>query len=296
MGGPASDLSSADRFDIERLRASLQTRAFGRVLHYTASTASTNADALAYLQQPAESAEPHGLVILADRQTAGRGRRGRTWYSPPLGNLYLSVVAVPRHGGRGMASWLTWVPLLSALAGADCLSAQAGLMVSVKWPNDLLVHDKKIGGILCEQTTTAQKATAIIIGIGLNINAALDSLPDALRSDATTLAAEARRRFDRVPLLADLLLRLEQRIDRLFRDGPTGMAEEFTRRCSTIGQMVRVSLEQDHVVQGMAESIGPDGCLRLRVTSGTAQVQHGALLEVRSAEVVHLRGCNQDPA
>ncbi len=296
MGGPASDLSPGDRFDIERLQASLQTRAFGRVLHYRPSTASTNADALAYLQQPPGTAEPHGLVILTDRQTAGRGRRGRTWHSPPQGNLYLSVVVVPRQGAKGMVPWLTWVPLLSALAGADCLSDQAGFTVSVKWPNDLLVNDKKIGGILCEQTTTAQNATAIVIGIGLNINAALDSFPEGLRAGATTLATEAQRPFDRVPLLADLLLRLEQRIDRLFLDGPAGMAKEFAQRCSTVGQTVRVSLEQDHFVEGIAESIGPDGCLRLRVTSGTAQVQPGALLEVRGAEVVHLRGCNQNPA
>ena len=290
MGGPGSDSPIATPFDVDRLQVSLHTRAFGRPLRYSPSTASTNADALTYLQQPATASSPHGLVMLADCQTAGRGRRGRTWHSPPQGNLYFSVIVVPRPGITRMTPWLTWVPLLSALAGADCLSQQTGLPVSVKWPNDLLIHDKKIGGILCEQTTTAEKTMAIVIGIGLNVNADLSDFPDDLRQGATTLAAEAGRPFDRVALLADLLLRLEQRLDRLFLEGPTGTIGEFTQRCSTVGKTVRVTLEEQGVVQGIAESIGPDGCLRLRVASSESPTHPSTVLDVRSAEVVHLRG------
>lgn len=291
MGGPANDPPSADdRLDIDRLQASLKTRAFGRVLQYTPSTASTNADALAYLQQPAAPPDPHGVVILTDRQTAGRGRRGRTWHSPPQGNIYISVVVVPRPGAAGIGPWLSWTPLCAALAAADCLTSHAGRTVSVKWPNDLLIDDKKIGGILCEQTTTSNRTMAVVIGIGLNINAALESFPDELRPNATTLAAEIGRRFDRVAILADLLLQLEQRMDRLFLDGPGSMADEFTQRCSTVGRPVRVTLEEKGVVQGIAESIGPDGCLRLRVTSSESPTPLSTLVEVRSAEVVHLRG------
>ena len=290
MGRPANDPLTADRLDIDRLNASLRTRAFGRVLHYSPSTASTNADALAYLQQPATAPAPHGLVILADCQTAGRGRRGRTWHSPPQGNIYTSVIVVPRPGTNGIGPWLSWIPLFAALAVADSLTTQTTLAVSVKWPNDLLINEKKIGGILCEQTTTPDRTMAVVIGIGLNINAALDNFPEDLRSGATTIAAEGGRPFDRVPILADLFLRLEQRMDRLFLDGPSGMVEEFTRRCSTLGKTVRVTLEEQGIVQGVAESIGPDGCLRLRVTSGTSPAPSPSLMEVRSAEVVHLRG------
>ena len=290
MGRPANDPLTADRLDIDRLNASLRTRAFGRVLHYSPSTASTNADALAYLQQPATAPAPHGLVILADCQTAGRGRRGRTWHSPPQGNIYTSVIVVPRPGTNGIGPWLSWIPLFAALAVADCLTTRTTLAVSVKWPNDLLINEKKIGGILCEQTTTPDRTMAVVIGIGLNINAALDNFPEDLRSGATTIAAESGRPFDRVPILADLFLRLEQRMDRLFLDGPAGMAQEFTQRCSTLGKTVRVTLEEQGIVQGVAESIGPDGCLRLRVTSDTSPALSPSLMEVRSAEVVHLRG------
>jgi BirA family biotin operon repressor/biotin-[acetyl-CoA-carboxylase] ligase len=185
---------------------------------------------------------------------------------------------------------LSWIPLFAALAVADSLTTQTTLAVSMKWPNDLLINEKKIGGILCEQTTTPDRTMAVVIGIGLNINAALDNFPEDLRSGATTIAAESGRPFDRVPILADLFLRLEERMDRLFLDGPAGMAQEFTQRCSTLGKTVRVTLEEQGIVQGVAESIGPDGCLRLRVTSGTSPAPSPSLMEVRSAEVVHLRG------
>ena len=189
-----------------------------------------------------------------------------------------------------MGPWLSWIPLFAALAVADCLTTRTTLAVSVKWPNDLLINEKKIGGILCEQTTTPDRTMAVVIGIGLNINAALDNFPEDLRSGATTIAAESGRPFDRVPILADLFLRLEERMDRLFLDGPAGMAQEFTQRCSTLGKTVRVTLEEQGIVQGVAESIGPDGCLRLRVTSDTSPAPSPSLMEVRSAEVVHLRG------
>lgn len=287
--GPQS--SSGDRWELDRLQAGLQTRFFGRLLRYTPSTGSTNADALACLQQHIGPSTLHGMTMLADCQTAGRGRRGRGWHSPVQGNIYCSVIMVPEPGSTSPgSSWLSWIPLYSALAAADCLLYHAGTAVSVKWPNDLLIGEKKIGGILCEQTSTPNKIMAVVIGIGLNINADLDTFPEALRAEATSLAAEQGRPFDRVTILADLLLRLEQRMDRLVLDGPNGMMEEFTARCSTLGKTVRVTVEEQGVVQGVAESIGRDGCLCLRVRSGGAAASPDSILEVRSAEVVHLRG------
>jgi len=290
VGDPAKDssVSAADQLDIDRLQATLRTHSFARMLRYTPSTASTNADALVYLQQDTGPTSPHGMTILTERQTAGRGRRGRTWHSPAQGNLYGSVIVVPAPGANRPA-WLSWVPLFSALAVADCLSNHSGLAVSVKWPNDLLIGDKKLGGILCEQTSTVDKTLTIIIGIGLNINAALDSFPDELRAGATSLKAECGRTFDRVTILADLFYRLEQRLDHLFLDGPSGMVDEFTQRCSTLGKGVRVTLEEKGLVQGIAESIGADGCLCLRLLSEGGSPLSGSLLEIRSAEIVHLR-------
>lgn len=285
-----SAASAADQLDIERFQAALRTRSFARPLRYTPSTASTNADALAYLQQYAGSTSPHGMAILAECQTAGRGRRGRTWHSPALGNIYSSVIVVPTPGAIRSGPWLSWVPLFSALAVAECLSSHAGIAVSVKWPNDLLIGDKKLGGILCEQTSTADKTLAIVIGIGLNINAVLERFPDELRAGATSLAMECGRTLDRVAILADLYFRLEQRMDRLFLDGPAGMIGEFTQRCSTLGTRVRVTLEEQGLVQGIAESIGSDGCLCLRVLPDARSALAGSLLEIRSADVVHLRG------
>ena len=122
MDGPANDPSPADRLDIDRLQASLRTHAFGRTLRYLPFTASTNADALAYLQQLTGPPAAHGTVLLADRQTAGRGRRGRTWHSPAQGNIYMSVIVVPEPGSKRLGPWFSWIPLFAALATADCLT------------------------------------------------------------------------------------------------------------------------------------------------------------------------------
>lgn len=292
MGDPAKDpfVSVADPLDMERFQAALRTHSFARMLRYTPSIASTNADALIYLQQHAEPASLHGMAIIAEQQTAGRGRRGRTWHSPAQGNIYCSVIVIPTPGTNQPTPWLSWVPLFSALAAADCLSAHAGLAVSVKWPNDLLLGDKKLGGVLCEQTSTASRTVAIVIGIGLNINVSSDSFPDELRGGATSLAVECGHPLDRAVILADLFYRLEQRMDRLRLEGPAGMVDEFTRRCATLGKRVQVILEPQGLVQGLAESIGADGCLCLRLPSRTGSPEPDSLVEIRSADVVHLRG------
>jgi len=200
------------------------------------------------------------------------------------------MIVVPQPEARRMGPWLSWIPLVSALAAAEGLSPHAGLAVSVKWPNDLVMGEKKLGGILCEQPSAAGEARAVVIGIGLNVNAPLDNFPEELRANATSLAATLGRPLDRVAILADLFLHLEQRMDRLFLDGPTGMIDEFTQRCSTVGKIVRVTLEEQGMVEGMAESIGQDGCLCLRVRPETNSASPRSLLEIRSAEVVHLRG------
>lgn len=292
MGDPAKESSPSAGVELnsEQLQAALRTHSFARQLRYTPSTASTNADALMCLQRHAEPADLHGMAIIAEQQTAGRGRRGRIWHSPAQGNVYCSVIIIPAPETHQPASWFSWVPLLSALAAADCLSAQTGLAISVKWPNDLLIGNKKLGGVLCEQTTTVDRTLAIIIGIGLNINASLSSFPSELRAGATSLAAECGRPYDRIAILADLFLRLEQRMDRLRREGASGMIDEFARRCATLGKRVQVALEPQRLVQGIAESIGPDGCLCLRLLPEMGVLEPGSLIEVRSADVVHLRG------
>ena len=292
MGHPAKEpsASAADRLDLERVRAALRTHSFARLLRYTLSTASTNADALTYVQEHAEPASLHGMAILAEQQTAGRGRRGRIWHSPAQGNIYCSLIMVQKSDTTRRWPSLSWIPLFSALAAADCLSTHSGLAVSVKWPNDLLIGDRKLGGILCEQTSMAGHTLAIVIGIGLNINADRDSFPDEIRAGATSLATECGHPFDRVTILTDLLYRLEQRMDRLGLEGPAAMVDEFTRRCATLGKRVQVTLEPRGLVQGLAESIGPDGCLCLRLLSGTGAYKPDSLIEIRSADVVHLRG------
>lgn len=275
---------------MDRLRRSLTTRCFGRTLRYLPQTDSTNADALRHVQQFREAPVPHGMVILAESQRAGRGRRGRSWHSPAEGNIYCSLILASGAGTGTPLHALSWTPLASALAAADALARQGNLPVVVKWPNDVMIKGKKVGGILCEQTNTADKQSAVIVGIGLNINSDPADLPEDLQATATSLSAELHRPVDRTELVAELQLELERRLDLLWREGPDELAAEFSRRRDTLGKHVRITFSQQEQVEGKALSIGEDGHLRVAVhPSGTGD-EDDRTIEVRSADVVHLRG------
>lgn len=259
------------------------------MLRYLPSTESTNADALRHIQQLKGGLVPHGMVIVAESQRAGRGRRGRSWYSPAEGNIYCSLVLAAGTGSGSAPHALSWTPLATALAAADTLTRQTGLPVVVKWPNDVMIKDKKLGGILCEQTMTADKQTAIVVGIGLNINGDLRSMPSDLQETATSVAAELNRPADRTAILADLFVDLERRLDLLWQDGPGSLAPEYSRRCETLGKQVRITFNQHEAVEGLAASIGEDGHLRINVRSEGCDDDAERVIEVRSADVVHLR-------
>lgn len=283
-------MSRTEPLNLDRLRESLTTACFGRTLRYVPQTDSTNADALRHVQQIKGQPVPHGMVILAESQRAGRGRRGRSWHSPAEGNIYCSLILAPRTGTGMPLHALSWTPLASALAAADALARQGNLPVVVKWPNDVLIREKKVGGILCEQTNTADKQSAVIVGIGLNINSDPADLPEDLRATATSVSAELHRPVDRVQILADLLLGLEERLERLWQEGPGVLATEFSRRCDTLGKHVRITFSRQETVEGKALSIGDDGHLRVAVASTGIDDQDPRIIEVRSADVVHLRG------
>jgi BirA family biotin operon repressor/biotin-[acetyl-CoA-carboxylase] ligase len=267
----------------------LQTERFGRLLRYVSSTESTNADAIRHVQNLTDEPVPHGMTFVAESQRSGRGRRGRTWHSPPEGNIYCSIILAPGRDLSASHHALSWTPLASALAVADGLARCGGLRANVKWPNDVLVNDKKIGGILCEQAVAWNKQPAIIVGIGLNINGQPTAMPVDVRARATSLAAELQQPVDRTGLMAEMLWHLEQRLDRLWSEGPGSLASEFRQRCDTIGKQVRVTFSDQNVVEGWAESIGDDGHLRVLVQSNEQGRKTARIIEVRSADIMHLR-------
>ncbi len=267
------------------IHSTLSTTWLGRRIELFDSLPSTNREAVQLAQAEVE----HGTVIVADSQTAGRGRLSRTWFSPANTNLYCSVILRTVRPPERLTEWLSWLPLVTALAAAEAIEQVSSIHVTVKWPNDLLISERKVGGILCESGTGMRSSPFQIIGIGINVNGDHDDWPADLRDSATSIWQERKIVVDRNRLLAQLLLELEQCLDELTLHGMTQLASAYHQRCSTIGHPVRATLGNGDIVVGLAEGIGQDGSLRVRPQatqpgSGTPEV-----INLRVADIIHLR-------
>jgi BirA family biotin operon repressor/biotin-[acetyl-CoA-carboxylase] ligase len=270
---------------LDEIRSTLATQSLGQQLHLHQELASTNSEAL----RLAQAGATHGTVVVAEHQSAGRGRRARQWYSPPGANIYCSVVVRGIGSSRTLSEWLSWVPLVSALAAAEAVHTTTSLSLSLKWPNDLLFQERKVGGILCESTHISADTPIIVIGIGLNVNMTEDSFPEDLRQTATSLSAASRSSINRVRLLTQLLLELERGLDELRTQGPDRLRDTYVSRCGTLGKRVRLLLEDEQELLGTAESIGADGALQVRPSTPFSGAQRPSLLDIRAADVIHLR-------
>ncbi len=276
---PTGDIAVG--YDLAALQSALHTRILGRNVHYMDTAASTNSTAIAL----AEADSLDGTIVVAEVQTAGRGRRGRLWHSPHGRHIYCSIIF---RIADERSAWITWIPLVSALAAAEAIFDTARLPVLLKWPNDLLVSDRKIGGILCEKVGR-QGRSVVVIGIGLNINCDETDFPSDLGNLATSIKMEHGQTVNRTTVLAALLNRLEIRLDRVRSEGVSETLAAYSARSATIGERVRVVLGEGEPVEGLAESIGPDGCLRVRLQTDPSANGDSTLIEVRSADVNSVR-------
>ena len=262
------------------VQALLRTQTLGRVLHILPQVASTNSTAFTL----AEAGAPDGTVVVAEEQTAGRGRLGRSWYSPPGRNLYCSVLLRSFPSPERIATWLSWVPLVSGMAALRTVQAVAELQPALKWPNDVFVGDRKVGGVLCESSGLGTPRAALVVGVGLNVNTRAEDFPEDLRGMATSLAVETGRRFDRVELLAGLLHELEVRYRTIFSDIPPAIRSKYCTLCSTLGRRVRVTLSSGEHVEGEAQAITADGALQV------TEEGSGRVVTIRAGDVVYLEG------
>ena len=239
------------------IHSTLSTTWLGRRIELFDSLPSTNREAAQLAQADVE----HGTVVAADSQTAGRGRLSRTWFSPPGVNLYCSIILRTARPPERFTEWLSWLPLISALAAAEAIEQVSSIHVSVKWPNDLLISERKVGGILCESGTGIRSDPFQIIGIGINVNVDHDDWPTELRDSATSIWQERKIVVDRNRLLAQLLLELEQCLDELVVHGTNRLALAYHQRCSTIGITVQATLANGDVVVDLPrESARMDLC------------------------------------
>lgn len=215
-----------------------------------------------------------GMVVVAELQSAGRGRRGRSWSSPAGVNLTASVGLRPRVAA-GAAGGL--IPAAALAARAACRGAAA---VELKWPNDLVAPDgRKVGGLLVEVASEADRLRHAVLGFGINVNWAQDQLPPDLRRTATSLGALSGRSVDRIDLLRRLLESLEVEIAAL--EAGRSPLPRYREVCRTLGTWVTVETPGGPVV-GRAGRIDDDGALVIETGTGGVAVTSGEVVRVRA--------------
>ncbi len=219
-----------DRYDAARMRAKLSSRVFGRVLEYHERVGSTNDVIL----DMAEQAAPHGTVCLADEQSAGRGRRGYGWFSPPGCGIWASVLLRPRLS----AARTPPLTLCAAAAVTRVLEPAAGEQVKIKWPNDLLMGGRKVAGILAESRIVSGNEPVIVIGMGINVNQTRAQFPDELSASATSLRIVSGRPVGREALFLAILDAFESAYGYYLANGTVSFLAEVDARLAWRGMTV----------------------------------------------------------
>lgn len=272
---PWSDLERPPLNALALRRGLVREGGLWREVRVVRQTGSTNTDLAS-----AAGTTPEGTVLIAEEQTAARGRLDRRWTAPPRSGLFFSVLLRPSQ--VPLHRW-GWLPLLTGVAVATGLSRAAGIDTSLKWPNDLLVNvdgeERKAGGILAERAGT----DAVVIGVGINVTLKADELPVP---QAGSLALAGAVTTDRDPLLRAVLRSLEEWYEK-WRDADgdpsaSGLQETYAAGCATLGRTVRAELPGDRSVVGEAVAVDGDGRLVLATEEGVRE-------PVGAGDIVHLR-------
>jgi BirA family biotin operon repressor/biotin-[acetyl-CoA-carboxylase] ligase len=280
---PYTDLDRPPLDERALARALIRPAGLWREIRVVAATGSTNADLAA------EAGAAAGTVLVAEAQTAGKGRLGRVWQAPPRAGLTFSLLLRPRvpDARRSWLPLLTGVAVATAVgrlteraAGGDFGEAAGGAVrVTLKWPNDVLVGERKLGGILVEG-----RGDALIVGVGLNVGLRAEELPVP---SATSLAIEGAAVTDRGVLLRAILREFEQWYEGWRAaggdPGRSGLRAAYTKVCATLGRDVRVELPGRRLLRGVATDIDEGGRLLVRAAEGGEEA-------VSVGDVVHVRG------
>ncbi len=240
------------------IRARLKSKVFGRNVYHFASTGSTQEHAFELARKGASE----GALVVAEEQTGGRGRRGRSYYSP-RGGIWFSIVLRPPLPPRA-------APVINLAAGVALADVMRELGLSsalLRWPNDVLAGGKKLSGILAEMSAEPDELHFVILGMGINANIEMDSFPEDLRSVATSLWTELGRRVDRVEVLCRVLEKLEKYYSRLLEEGSSSILAAWKSFPNMLGKPVRVSATEG-VFEGVAMGLDEEGALLVKDNSG----------------------------
>lgn len=268
-------LTVPDKLLPEEILQGLQARYLTGPVHHFETLASTNDLA----KDLGARGAPEGTVVVAETQTHGRGRLGREWDSPPGVGLYVSVLLRPQLPPEELPQ----ITLTTAVAVVRAVRRVTGLAPGIKWPNDLLLDGKKLGGILTEMESESDVIRHLVVGLGLNVNN--PEFPPDLAATATSLALAAGRSFSRVRLLQAWLEEFEALYDRFLRREFPDILEEWKRHTVTLGKRVTVR-QGPREIRGEALDVAPDGALLLRQ-------DRGEIVRVTSGEITP--GSEGDP-
>lgn len=265
--------SPADIFSRSEIASRLRTKWAGRKLYYADATGSTNMDAKHY----AEEGDPHGTTVVADMQTAGKGRRGRKWQSPSGINTYFTILLKPSFT-PDKASMLT---LVMALSVAEAIEEITELKADIKWPNDIVVNKRKVVGMLTEMSTTPEmdEIQYVVVGVGVNVNnSSAEEFPEEIRQTATSLKIESGQQINRAILLEHILARFEHNYEKFERTlDLSELIVDYQKHLVNVDAQVRV-LDPAGEYTGISRGINKTGEL-------IVEKEDGGVVNVYAGEV-----------
>lgn len=255
------------RLETVALMAHMQTDIFGQHIHLLEQTDSTQTVARRLI---ADGDTPEGTLVIAEQQTAGRGRHGRPWHSPAGKGIWMSLVTYPKIPPQ----YCSQLTLLAAVAVTRAIKKRHSIDVGIKWPNDLLINGKKICGILLESSIEGESVRYVIVGIGISANIRQEDYPEDLRDKATSILNESGHEVDRQLLICDTMHQFEQLYTIYQEQGFSPIKLLWESLSVSLDQTVRVQTHEG-VIEGVAESVDDYGALVVRTPDGLVRVYSG---------------------
>ncbi|UCG20809.1 MAG: biotin--[acetyl-CoA-carboxylase] ligase [Deltaproteobacteria bacterium] len=254
----------------QQIRDSLTTKWLGRTIHFYDAVESTNLIAI----ELAQEGEAEGTVVLADQQLGGRGRGDRSWHSPAGVGIYCSVLLRPKMvPAKGQL-----ITLMAGVSIVKAITLKTGLSPRVKWPNDILINDKKVAGILLESKVSGEQIGYSVLGFGINVNNGSADFPQGMEFNASSLFLELNRLVDRSTLIIEVFAELERLYHQLQGEDFLEVLEQWRYYSSTLGQRVRI-WQKDRATEGIAVDLAEDGGLLVRAEGGKQIVVHAGDVE-----------------
>ena len=244
----------------------LKAKQFGHELYSYKTIGSTNETA----KRLAESGSSEGTVVTAENQTRGKGRLGRSWYSPAGKGLYFSVILYPKIDVVKMPA----LSQVAALSVSKVVEKLTNIETGVKWPNDCLLNSKKVAGILLEASAELDKISYVVLGIGINVNTSKKKFPMSLRSRATSLAIESGNEFNKTEVLKLLLYELEKSYNSFCKYGLRFIGHELTNKSVVLGRKLDFKVGRKKIT-GTAIGLDKNGALRVKVGQEVQTISAG---------------------